>query len=52
VAFSKADPGEPADYESMSRRSNNRMQLTAPLGAAEGRIGGDASCAFAHRRRS
>jgi len=28
------------------------MQLTAPLGAAEGRIGGDASCAFAHRRRS
>ncbi len=32
--------------------SNKRMQLTAPLGAAGGRIEGGASCAFAHRRRS
>ena len=34
------------------RPQNNRMQLTAPLGATQRRIGGGASCAFAHRRRS
>src|SRR5437879_527759 len=34
------------------RPPNDALKLTAPLGAARRRIGGGASCAFAHRRRS